>query len=279
MAVTELAEHARCPRRVYLARHLGLSERGAPGGPTQDDPDRASSRGTLAHAMLSEVDLAASPLERRPQLQAVALRRGYDPASPGVRRIQGDVARFLESEPGRRLGRAARAGQLRREVPFLLRLDGDGAPSCYLVGAIDAIVEDRRGIEVIDFKYALARPGAAERYRLQLLAYALAAGRAYPERRVIARLQFLRGSCASVDLTPTPAELRRFAREAPRLAVSAHAGADLGRAPHDLGRDEARCSGEGCGYVSRCFPPAPERARSSSSIQQTSPAKPRSSVP
>ncbi|HYS79940.1 MAG TPA: UvrD-helicase domain-containing protein [Anaeromyxobacteraceae bacterium] len=276
VAVTELAEHARCPRRVYLARHLGLPERGPPGGATQDDPDRASARGTLAHAMLSEVDLAASPLERRPQLQAVALRRGYDPGSPGVRRIQGDVARFLESEPGRRLGRAAQAGQLRREVPFLLRLDGDGAPSCYLVGAIDALVEDRRGIEVIDFKYALARPGAAERYRLQLLAYALAAGRAFPEHHVIARLQFLRGGCAAVDVTPTTAELRRFAREAPRLAALAYTGADLGRTPHELGRDEQRCRGEGCGYVARCFPPAP---RSSSPTQRTSLAKLGSSTP
>jgi len=278
VAVTELAEHARCPRRVYLSRHLGLPEPGAPGGPWQDDPDRASARGTLAHAMLSEVDIAASPLERRPQLQAVALRRGYDPASPGVRRILGDVARFLESEAGRRLGRAAQAGQLRREVPFLLRLDGDGDPSCYLVGAIDALLEDRRGIEVIDFKYALARPGAAERYRLQLLAYALAAGRASPERRVTARLQFLRGSCASVDVTPAAADLRRFAREAPRLAALTHAGADLDRTPRELGRDEARCRAEGCGYVGRCFPPEPESALSSSSIQPTNPANSRSSL-
>ena len=280
VAVTELAEHARCPRRVYLSRHLGLPEPGAPRGASQDDPDRASARGTLAHAMLSEIDLAASPLERRPQLQAVALRRGYDPASKGVRRILGDVARFLESESGHRLGRAAQAGQLRREVPFLLRLDGDGVPSCYLVGAIDALLEDRRGVEVIDFKYALARPGAAERYRLQLLVYALAAGRAFPGRRLTARLQFLRGSCASVDVTPAAAELRRFAREAPRLAALAHAGADLRRTPHELGRDEARCGAEGCGYVERCFPAAAAaRALSSSSIQRTNPENSRSNLP
>ncbi len=253
MAVTELAEHARCPRRVFLARHLGLPERGPGGGPGQDDPDRATARGTLAHAMIAEVDLCAPPLERRAQLAAAAARRGYDPHSRGVRRILADVTRFLDSAAGQRLTQAARAGTLRREVPFLLRVDGDGPPSCYLVGAVDALVEDRREVAVLDFKYAMARHGAAERYRLQLLAYALAASRALPGRRVTASLQFLRGSCAAIDLTPSQAELGRFAHEVPRLAAAAHAGADLSRSAADLGRDEARCRMEGCGYLARCY--------------------------
>ncbi len=253
IAVTDLAEHARCTRRVFLARHLGAAEPGRGGGPAQDDPDRATARGTLAHAMIAEVDLGSPPLERRAQLAAAATRRGYDPQAKGVRRILLDVARFLESDGGRRLSRAARAGGLRREVPFLLRLDGDGAPACYLVGAVDALVEEKRDVAVIDFKYAMARPGAAERYRLQLLAYALAASRALPGRRVTATLQFLRGGCAAVDLTPRAAELRTFEREAPRLAAAAHAGADLSRTPAQLGRSEARCRAEGCGYLGRCF--------------------------
>ncbi len=253
VAVTELAEHARCTRRVFLARHLGVAEPGRGGGPAQDDPDRATARGTLAHAMIAEVDLGSPPLERRAQLAAAATRRGYDPQAKGVRRILLDVARFLESDGGRRLSRAARAGGLRREVPFLLRLHGDGAPACYLVGAVDALVEEKRDVAVIDFKYAMARPGAAERYRLQLLAYALAASRALPGRRVTATLQFLRGGCAAVDLTPSAAELRSFEREAPRLAAAAHAGADLSRTPAQLGRSEARCRAEGCGYLGRCF--------------------------
>jgi len=252
VAVTELAEHARCTRRVFLARQLGVPEPGRGGGPAQDDPDRATARGTLAHAMIAEVHLGAPPLERRAQLAAAATRRGYDPQAKGVRRILLDVARFLESDGGRRLSRAARAGGLRREVPFLLRLDGDGAPACYLVGAVDALVEEKRDVAVIDFKYAMARPGAAERYRLQLLAYALAASRALPGRRVTATLQFLRGGCAAVDLTPSAAELRTFEREAPHLAA-AHAGADLSRTPAQLGRSEARCRAEGCGYLGRCF--------------------------
>ncbi|HEX8909215.1 MAG TPA: PD-(D/E)XK nuclease family protein, partial [Anaeromyxobacteraceae bacterium] len=149
---------------------------------------------------------------------------------------------------------AAAAGRLRREVPFVLRLDGDHGAACYLTGAIDALVEERGALAVIDFKYALARPGAGDRYRLQLLAYALAAGRACPGRRVTASLQFLRGGCSTIDLTPSAAELRRFAREAPRLALAAHAGDGYARAPAALGRDASRCRAEGCGYLARCFP-------------------------
>jgi len=257
VAVTDLAEYTRCPRRHHLGRILGIPEPRGIARPPADDPGRATARGTLAHAMLAETDLAAPPLERRAQLAAAAARRGHDPASPGVRRILAEVARFADSAEGRALALAAREGRLSREVPFLLRLDGDGVPDAYLVGAIDALVAGRRGegITVVDYKYAAPRPEAAERYRLQLVAYALAAGRARPGARVRARLQFLRGDLRAVDLTPSRAELAAFAREAPRLAWEAYRGAG-DRPPAELGRDEARCRAEGCGWVGRCYPAA-----------------------
>ncbi|HET8538885.1 MAG TPA: UvrD-helicase domain-containing protein [Anaeromyxobacter sp.] len=262
VAVTDLAEYARCPRRHHLGRFLGLPEpRGAAAAPA-DDPGRATVRGTLAHAMLAETDLAAPPLERRAQLAAAAARRGHDPASAGVRRILAEVARFADSVAGRALAAAAREGRLARELPFLLRLEGDGVPDAYLVGAIDALVAGERGqgITVVDYKYATARPGAADRYRLQLVAYALAARRAHPGARVGARVQFLRGDLRAVDLTPSEADLAAFAREAPRLAWEAHRGAG-DRPPAELGRDEARCRADGCGFVSRCFPGARAASR------------------
>jgi ATP-dependent helicase/nuclease subunit A len=257
VAVTDLAEYARCPRRHRLARVLALPEpRGASRAPA-DDPGRATLRGTLAHAMLSETDLGAPPLERRAQMAAAAARRGHDPASPGARRILAEIARFAESEAGRALSLAARQGRLARELPFLLRLDGrGGTPDAYLVGAIDALVVGRRGegITVVDYKYAVPRPGAVERYRLQLLAYALAARQAHPGARVRARLQFLRGDLRAADVTASAADLERFAREGPALAWDVHRGAGGERSPADLGRDEARCRAEGCGFVGRCFP-------------------------
>jgi predicted RecB family nuclease len=256
VAVTDLAEYARCPRRHHLGRVLGLPEPGGVARAPADDPGRATARGTLAHAMLSESDLGAPPLERRAQMAAAASRRGHDPASPGVRRILAEMARFAESGAGRALALAGREGRLARELPFLLRLDGEGAPGAYLVGAIDALVAGRRGegYTVVDYKYATPRPEAAERYRLQLVAYALAARRAHPGARVRARLQFLRGDLRAVDVTPGERDLRRFAREAPRLAWEAHRGAGGDLSPAEVGRDEARCRAEGCGFVARCYP-------------------------
>jgi ATP-dependent exoDNAse (exonuclease V) beta subunit len=257
LAVTQLAEFARCPRRHHLTRVLGLVEpAGLHGGATDDDPARATSRGTLAHAMLAELDLDAPPLAQRGQLAAVAARRGYDPADPGVQKIRDEVVRFLAAPPGLELVAAAAEGRLRREVPFLLRLGGEGrgAPACYLNGAIDALVAPRPGgqLLVLDFKYALPRAEAAERYRLQLAAYALAASRAHGGAAVEARLQFLRGDFSTLDVTPTTEALAGLAREAPGLALGVASGAG-DRSPEALGRDAARCRAEGCGFVERCF--------------------------
>jgi hypothetical protein len=139
----------------------------------------------------------------------------------------------------------------------MMRLDGDGAggpPACYLSGAIDALVASRTGgrLRLLDFKYALPRPEAAERYRLQLAVYALAASRAHGGAPVEARLQFLRGDQSSLDVTPAPAELVALARDAPALVQGVAAGSGV-RAPGARGRDEPRCRAEGCGFVERCF--------------------------
>jgi hypothetical protein len=186
---------------------------------------------------------------------AAAVRRGYDPAARGVRRILADVSRFLDTPPGCALAEAARRGALRREVPFVLRIDAAGAPPCYLDGSIDALVDGDPDVLIVDFKYALPSRWAAERYRFQLVAYAAAVARARPGRRVRARLQFLRGDCRAVDLTPGTADLRRFLRDAPRLALAAVAPERREPSPAELGRTAQRCASERCGFVERCHRP------------------------
>ena len=118
---------------------------------------------------------------------------------------------------------------------------------------MDALVRGPRGeLTVVDYKYATPRPGAADRYRLQLCAYALAVQRAHPGSRVRAVLQFLRGDHRAVDVTPTPEELGRLETQAPRWAAQAAAPREV--SPAELGRAPERCRAEGCGYVGRCFP-------------------------
>ena len=256
LSVTNLVEYARCPRRHWLAVQMKLPEPRV--DPREGDgPERATVRGTLAHALLAEVDPLAPPLARRQLLAAAATRRGEDPARPGTRRILDDVARFLESPAGRRLAGWARSGSLRREVPFLLRLPG--SPPCYLDGTIDALAVHAEGVEVLDFKYAPYHAGSEERYRLQLAAYALAASRAFVGRPVRASLHFLRMAQRTVDVTPSGEALRRLAEEIPALALDASRGDGRDLSPVDVGRDEARCRGEGCGFATRCFGPPGSR--------------------
>jgi ATP-dependent exoDNAse (exonuclease V) beta subunit len=256
LSVTNLAEYARCPRRHWLAVQMKLPEprvdaRG------EDAPERATVRGTLAHALLAEVDLLAPPLARRALLAAAAARRGDDPGRPGTRRILDEVGRFLDSPAGEALAFWARTGALRREVPFLLRLPG--SPAVYLDGAIDALAVQPDRVEVLDFKYAPYRPGAEERYRVQLAAYALAAARAFGAHPVSASLHFLRGVPRKVDVTPSGGELERLAAAIPSLALGAARGEGRDLSPAAVGRDERRCRAEGCGFATRCF--GPPRAR------------------
>jgi hypothetical protein len=216
-----------------------------------DDPVRATVRGTLAHSLLAEVDLLAPPFSRRVLLAAAATRRGGDPNRPGTRRILDDVLQFLDSPSGQRLAERARAGSLRREVPFLLRLPG--SPPCYVDGVIDALAVDAGGVEVLDFKYAPYHPGAEERYRVQLAAYALAASRAFGGQSVKATLHFLRGVPRTVDVTPSEEVLQRLAAEIPALVMGASGVAGRDLSPAAVGRDEVLCRAEGCGFVTRCF--------------------------
>ena len=250
LSVTGLAEYARCPRRHWLAVQMQLPE------PNVDErgghhPERATVRGTLAHSLLAEVDLLAPPPSRRALLAAAATRRGDDPNCPGTRRILDDVLRFLDSPAGQRLAAWARDGSLRREVPFLLRLQG--SPQCYVDGAIDALAVDAGGVEVLDFKYAPYHPGAEARYRLQLAAYALAASRAFGGRSVRATLHFLRGAVRTVDVTPSGEVLKRLAADIPALVLGASRGDGRDLSPAAVGRDDVLCRAEGCGFVARCF--------------------------
>jgi hypothetical protein len=152
-------------------------------------------------------------------------------------------------------------------VPFLLAL-GEGARRCYVSGALDALLEEPGGrLAVVDFKYAVPRPEAAERYRAQLAAYVLAVARARPGAAVSARLQFLRGDQRAVDVTPSPEALARFEAEAPALGAAAARG-EAPPSPAALGRDRARCRAEGCGFVGRCFGPDPSRLRSTGRLPE-----------
>jgi ATP-dependent helicase/nuclease subunit A len=95
----------------------------------------------------------------------------------------GLILDFLRSSLGRRMGRAQRAGLLRREQPFVLGLPASAMDRAYpetetvmIQGIIDAFFEEEGKIILVDYKTDRVETGAelAGRYKVQMDYYAAA---------------------------------------------------------------------------------------------------------
>ncbi len=91
----------------------------------------------------------------------------------------GDIAAFLKTGLGRRLCRAARAGRLRREQPFVIGIparemgDWDSGELVLIQGIIDAFFEEDGELVVVDYKtdYAANEEVLKNRYEAQIRYY------------------------------------------------------------------------------------------------------------
>ena len=95
----------------------------------------------------------------------------------------GLVLDFLRSDLGRRMGKAERAGLLRREQPFVLGLPASSMDKAYpdsetvmIQGIIDAFFEEEGRIILVDYKTDRVETGEelAQRYKTQMDYYAAA---------------------------------------------------------------------------------------------------------
>jgi ATP-dependent exoDNAse (exonuclease V) beta subunit len=237
--VTQLADAVTCPRRYQLLHELQLEEH-----PRTERPGSTAALGTLAHRLLELVPLELPPAARRSELARLLALEGEDPAEHAE--VLDAAAAFLDSPLGRRMAKAPE-GRLRRELPFTLRLSGDGAPEVLLRGQIDALLLDGGAATVVDYKLSQARDPA--RYAAQLDAYALAAaeltGHAVPVRTGIV---FLRTKGAPfVEKEPAADTRARLLAAASAIAEGRRTGA-WAQVPRE------RCEELGCGFVRRCYP-------------------------
>lgn len=95
-----------------------------------------------------------------------------------------DIAFFLNSELGRRMYKACKAGKLRREQPFVIGVEAkeivenaaDEEETVLIQGIIDAYIEEEEGITIIDYKtdYVTEEEMLVNRYKAQLDYYAKA---------------------------------------------------------------------------------------------------------
>jgi len=158
---------------VWLAG--GKADRWKLGEVTAESDDGIEA-GLLAHEVLRQADFA-TPESVLPTFERLAVRFRVREETRGA--LRAAIRGFVASGRGRKI---AEARQIFREVEFLLGWppgsDKPGRP--FFRGFIDCLYEDAEGRwRVLDYKTAYAGPGKleaeAERYRLQLFLYGLAA--------------------------------------------------------------------------------------------------------
>ncbi|HWH94255.1 MAG TPA: UvrD-helicase domain-containing protein [Baekduia sp.] len=185
LSYSSLAAYDRCAYRWYLERVLRLPREDPgpalarverPPGPVADGLD-ALTRGSLAHALLEDLDYAAPVAPTREAVQEAARLREVELTEGDVVDLQQLVAAFAQSSLA---GRLAAAADVRREHGFVVGLGDDRAP--LLNGIIDVIaLEEAGGALVVDYKSDVVAPDAdleayvEADYGAQRRIYALAA--------------------------------------------------------------------------------------------------------
>jgi ATP-dependent helicase/nuclease subunit A len=159
-----------------------LAEHGAAGA-GEGSRDNALAVGTAVHAVLEHIDLATS--DGLAELAEAAAAAGKIPKLRAG--IENRVRAALGSEL---VGRAASAETVYQEVPFTVCIDGT-----ILEGEIDLAFADDAGLHLVDYKTDAVTDETlaahAANYRLQVGAYALAAGEVFGMPPASATLLFL----------------------------------------------------------------------------------------
>jgi ATP-dependent helicase/nuclease subunit A len=182
MPVTAAAELLLCPRRFQLAQLWHVSE--PPWGEGREAGWKAEPRawsdelpydegarqlGSLAHALLERVDLAAAAQDPEGALRAAA---ALSPR-PVPKSVLGEVRAVLGSRIGKEMAGLS-AAQVQRERPFVLAI-GE-RPRLVLQGSIDLLCLLPERALVIDYKRGPpGDPTERSVYRAQVEIYALAA--------------------------------------------------------------------------------------------------------
>jgi RecB family exonuclease len=156
LSYSSLAAYDRCAYRWYLERVLrlpredpgpALARAERPAGPVEGGLD-ALTRGSLAHALLEDLDFARPTAPTAEAVEQAAALREVEVTEADIVDLQQLVAAFADSTLAARL---AAATDVRREHGFVVGLGDEHAP--LLNGVIDVLAfEDGGGALVVDYK-------------------------------------------------------------------------------------------------------------------------------
>jgi ATP-dependent exoDNAse (exonuclease V) beta subunit len=278
LSYTAIAAYAECPYRFYMERvlDLGTSARGPARTAGESSNETASTvptgreegaaRGAAIHSLLdwSQANGWSEPSLELATLHAAA--QGLDPGAEGaVGRLLEPLRAWLGSDL---LATRIAAGEpaVRAEVPFLLRIDGNGDAArrgaenrhSVLRGSIDLLVEhEKRPPLVLDYKTDRLDGSSpaehADRYEVQRDIYALAVADARRAPEVEVAYVFLERPEEPVVRVLGEPEMEAGRRRL-ETTIGRIGSGDFPPAPPER-RDRALC--EGCPALGRlCSGPA-----------------------
>ena len=178
VSYSALEQYDACGYRFYLERVLGLPESDPVSGPDSADGLDARLRGTIAHALLENLDFAAPAVPdvaRRPRRS-----RGGAAPSPPKPRPRSCARSWRPSPAASCAARLAAASDVRREAPFAYPLRAGEEEGLLVNGVVDVIGQARatgadRRLQERPRRRRTTAAYVERHYGTQRLVYALAA--------------------------------------------------------------------------------------------------------
>ena len=266
LSVTELSEYMVCPRRYYYRYGMGLEEgivdtdstsNGSPVWNNSQGKSIMSSldRGNAAHFILKYINFTGDLKQKRLELDELLMRQGLLPSGSEMEVFKENIIAFLENDLGRVLSHSREEAVL-REMPFHMRLhDQPDSFTVLIHGAVDLVYQDPKGMwNVVDYKYSSGREIDKERYKIQLMIYALAVMKQVKTDRVQLTISVLEGDDFPLKLWHvTRDEVDRFAQQIVKCGseITQMQGGNSAEATVLPAVDD--CHRKECVYRSRCL--------------------------
>jgi ATP-dependent helicase/nuclease subunit A len=266
LSVTELSEYMVCPQRFYYRYGMGLEE-GIVSGDSAGDESRlwnerkrkgvlsGLDKGNAVHFVLKHINLQGDLGQKGKEIDSFLLRQGLSSAGKEIEELKENILSFFDNDVGRALENNGKRAVL-RELPFVMKLKNQhDSFTVSIQGAVDLIYQDAQGVwNVVDYKYSQGKEIDRERYKLQLMIYALAVMKQVRADRVQLIISVLEGSSVPlIEWHVTRDELDNFADQVVICAQKIAQRQTGEMSQWETSQAESDCHHQDCIFQTRCF--------------------------